>query len=403
MCAGGKGADKGHCCFRIPNSPRASLFPIWLPRRQRVPPASSRNPAPRNSPNQPGRRRAPGLSGYDSPLAGSQPCRGGRGGSSCLRKPPLGADASLRVGRDAVGVVYPGAGPRRPKSGVGVLSAQRGSCPPGIRAARALRRRILAGGLCSQRPAGGAAPPLGVPLGAAAPLGALSARARSPGTTAPLAGPSCSLSLLLPLARPPARGLQPPGSPEGGGGGRLLRGCKHLQRPGSSLGMHRPPQVAKRGGENAPAPPPPARSPGCGGRGSRRAAAAASAAAGGGGSGAAPGASAPRNNRSGWRWADVRTARRMVHWAFELSSCSRGGARRALTRPWPRAARGGSRGLSLKPPGARRRLASPRARVPRAAPHRRRARLFASPGCRAQPLDGTVSPAVLPAASLRSD
>lgn len=165
-----------------------------------------------------------------------------------------------------------------------------------------------------------------------------------------------------------------------GWGGRLLRGCTHLQRPGFSPGMHRPPQVAKSGGENAPAPPPPARSPGCWGRGSRRAAAAAAAAAGGGGSGAAPGASAPRNNQSRWRWADVGTARRMVHWAFELSSCSRTGARRALTRPWPPAARGSSRGLSLKPPGARRRLASPRARVPRAAPHKRRALLFASPG-----------------------
>ena len=50
-----------------------------------------------------------------------------------------------------------------------------------------------------------------------------------------------------------------------GWGGRLLRGCTHLQRPDSSPGMHRPPQVAKRGGENAPAPPPPARSPGVGG------------------------------------------------------------------------------------------------------------------------------------------
>lgn len=36
-----------------------------------------------------------------------------------------------------------------------------------------------------------------------------------------------------------------------GWGDRLLRGCTHLQRPGFSPGMHRPPQVAKSGGENA--------------------------------------------------------------------------------------------------------------------------------------------------------
>lgn len=41
--------------------------------------------------------------------------------------------------------------------------------------------------------------------------------------------------------------------------------------------------------------------------------------------------------------------------AWELQQ---GGACRALTRPWPRAAREGSRGRSLAPPGARGRLAS---------------------------------------------
>lgn len=133
--------------------------------------------------------------------------------------------------------------------------------------------------------------------------------ARRPRLLSPAPAAAC-LCCFLSLDRPPVA-CSPPVRPRVGWGGRLLRGCTHLQRPGSSLGMHRPPQVAKRGGENAPAPPPPARSPGCGGRGSRRAAAA--AAAGGGGSGAAPGASAPRNNLSGWRWADVRTARRMVH------------------------------------------------------------------------------------------
>lgn len=112
-----------------------------------MPPALPRNPAPRNSPNQPGRRRTPGLSGHNSPLAGSQPCRGGKG---CLRNPPLGADASLQVGKNAVGEVDPGAGSRRPKSRVGILSAQWGSRPPATRAARALRQRILPGA-CAHR------------------------------------------------------------------------------------------------------------------------------------------------------------------------------------------------------------------------------------------------------------
>lgn len=235
----------------------------------------------------------------------------------------------------------------------------------------------------------------------AAPRGALSAGARSPAAAAPLAGPSCSRSLLLPLARPPAGGLQPPGSP--GVGGRVVSVgvARTCSGPGASLGMHRPPQVAKSGRENAPAPPPLAPSPGSGGRGSRRAAAAEAAAAGGGGSDAAPATSAPRNNRSGWSREDVRTAGRTMHRACELGRCSRGGARWALTRPWPRATRGDSRGLSLAPPGARRRLAS--GPVLRASPRRWRAPLFASSGWRAQPLRRAAGPAVLPAASLQPD
>lgn len=236
----------------------------------------------------------------------------------------------------------------------------------------------------------------------AAPRGALSAGAGSPAAAAPLAGPSCSLSLLLPLARPPAGGLQSPGSPGVGRGSSPLG----LHAP-AAAGAPRwactgPRQVAKSGGENAPAPPPLAPSPGSGGRGSRRAAPAeAAAAAGGGGSDADPGTSASRNNRSGWSREEVGTARRTVHRARELARCSRGGAHWALTRPWPRATRGGSRGLSLAPPGARRRLAS--GRVPRASPRRWRAPLFASSGWRAQPLRRAASPAILPAASLQPD
>lgn len=87
----------------------------------------------------------------------------------------------------------------------------------------------------------------------AAPRGALSARARSRAAAAPLAGPSCSLSLLLPLARPPARGSQPPGPPGGGRGSsplglhapaaaptprRACTGPRRLQR--AAARMHRP-------------------------------------------------------------------------------------------------------------------------------------------------------------------
>lgn len=262
-------------------------------------------------------------------------------------------------------------------------------------------------GLCSPRPAGGAVPPLRVQLRAAAPPGAappgaLSARTRSPAAAAPLAGPSCSLSLLLPLARPPAGGLQPPGSPGVGGvvSSEVERTCsgpaprwactgpRRLQR--TAARMHQPLLLLLG-------------APGVGGGEAGEQRQAAVVAAGGGGSGAAPGASAPRNNQSRWRRVDVETARRMVHWACELRSCSRDGSRWALTRPWPRAARGGSRGLSLSPPDARQRLVSLRAQVPRAAPYRRRTRLFASPGRRAEPLRGVTSPAVPPAAPLRAD
>lgn len=87
----------------------------------------------------------------------------------------------------------------------------------------------------------------------AAPRGALSARARSRAAAAPLAGPSCSLSLLLPLARPPARSSQSPGPPGGGRGSsppglhapaaaptprRACTGPRRLQR--AAARMHRP-------------------------------------------------------------------------------------------------------------------------------------------------------------------
>lgn len=203
----------------------------------------------------------------------------------------------------------------------------------------------------------------------AAPRGALSARARSPAATAPLAGPSCSLSLLLPLARPPARGSQCPGPPGGCEGGRLLRGCTHLQRPRFLAGQCTDPRRLQRAATRTYWPLLLLlRALGVGGgeagewRRRQRAAEARMA---------AQGASAPRNNRSGWRRAVVGTAQSTVHRACELASCSRGGARRALTRPWPLAARRGSRGSAsrrLTRAGASLRLASPCLASPRLRP-----------------------------------
>lgn len=122
---------------------------------------------------------------------------------------------------------------------------------------------------------------------------------------------------------------------------------------------------------------------------------------GGGGSVAASVASAPRNSRSRWRRTDAGMARGTVQPAYELASCGRGGARQALTRPWPRAARGAPGAVASR--HLARAGASPRARVPRAESRRQRARLSAFPGRRAQPLRRAAGPAIRPAAPLWPD
>lgn len=124
---------------------------------------------------------------------------------------------------------------------------------------------------------------------------------------------------------------------------RIARTCSG---PGSSPGVHRPPQVAGSSAENEPAPPPPAPSPGCGGRGSRRAAAVAAAASGRGWD-AAPRALALRTSRSSWRRADSGMESRAP--GLGLERRSRGGA---PVSPVPVAPDGsqGSRGRSLAPP-----------------------------------------------------
>lgn len=113
------------------------------------------------------------------------------------------------------------------------FSAQHRSRPPGTPAARALRRRILAGDCAPhvRREALRLPPGPGSPRQLCPRLsqGALSVRAGRPAAAAPLASSSCSLSLLLPLACPPALCLQFPGLP-GGEESVSSEVCKHLQR-----------------------------------------------------------------------------------------------------------------------------------------------------------------------------
>lgn len=356
LCVGRKGAVKKHCCFSVPKSPGPLHFQSGCPYTRGC---TSSNPEPRpaeltrsarlSEGTRSQRRRLParrvaamqrwqGLP-EEAPLGGQYLSLGRKG--RCRLGRPRRRPAPSEVGSEG-SVGSTGVAPAR---------------DPGRAGAQAAHRRP---GLCSPRPAGGAASPLGVPLKAAArrcatPRGALFAHTGILAAAAPLA--DCSLSLLLPLARPPAGSLQSPGLPGGVGGVVSFGVARACSGPGASQGMHRPPQVAKSRGKNAPAPPPPAPSPGSGGRGSRRAVAAKAAAAGCRGSDAAPGASAPKNNWSRWSREDARTARRTVYRACELTRRSRDGASRALTRPWPRTASKGSRGLSLAPPGARRHLA----------------------------------------------
>lgn len=262
----------------------------------------------------------------------------------------------------------------RSKSEVEGVSAQRGSRPPGTRAAGALRRRILAAAGAHRVPRAALRLPSGSRSGRQlsprrSPGRPLCPR-REPGGRGPSRRPqlqpvfvasSCSTARPRLVAPRFARSR----------GSLLLGGCTHLQRSGRLAGMHQPPQVAKSGGEKAPAPPPPAPSPGVGGgeageprqprrrqraaearmqpRGPRRLESLVRAEQGVRGDG-------PKDGAPGLRAREVQ----------------RGGARRALPRPWPGAARGGSRDLSLAPPGARRRLARFRPACRALRPRRRR-------------------------------
>lgn len=239
----------------------------------------------------------------------------------------------------------------------------------------------LGRGRCSPRPAGGAAPPLRVPLRAAAqpaplpgapPLPAPGARRPRPLSPAPAA--ACLCCFLL-LDRPPA-----------------ARSPQIRPEPGESSpwGLHAPAAVrAPRGHAPASAgckerrregtgPSSSCSEPRCGGRGSRRAAAAEAAAAGGGGSDAAQGASAPRITGPG----GAGSARGRPEGRCTGTASSRGAAgRRAPGSPAP-VARGGARGLPGPQPRAAWRAPASRplqARVPCASAPQAAARLLALP------------------------
>lgn len=256
------GADKKHRCLWALNNLGPLGGQYRLPGCQRLSPAQIQNPMPRNSLCQPGRRRAPSLRGHDAPICGSRPCRGDK-------RPPSAADAFLWVGRGAVGDGYPYARKRCPKSGKGatLLSTGRvlaGDCPPCI------RREAL------RLPSGPGSPRQLCP---SLSQGALSVRAGRPAAAAPLASPSCSLSLLLPFACPPTLCLQLPGLP-GGEESVSLEDCTHLQRPRFLARRARAPAGCREQRRERTGPSSSCSEPRVWGEGSRRAAAVAAAASG---------------------------------------------------------------------------------------------------------------------------
>lgn len=170
---------------------------------------------------------------------------------------------------------------------------------------------------------------------------ALGGRRPRPLSPAPAAACLCCfLSLALPPSACSSRLCSEVESPSPR---RVARTCSG---PGSSPGVHRPPQVAESSAENEPAPPPPAPSSGCGGRGSRRAAAVAAAASGRDWD-VASRALALRTSRSSRRRADSGMESRAPGMVLERrSSGRRTGLSRArgpgrfagLPEPQPRAA-----------------------------------------------------------------
>lgn len=363
LCEGRKGRSGGAAAAGLPES------------RPFIP---TRKPASRNSPGQPV-SAATLRSRGDSHAAVAGAARDARGGRDSLRGAGCG-----RRGRNA----------RLPESEAEGVSAQRGSRPPGTRAARALTRRILAGAGAHRVPRAALRLPSGSRSGRQlsprhSPGRPLCPRLE-PGGRGPSRRPqlqpvfvasSCSTALPRLVAHRFARSW----------GSLLLGGCTHLQRSGRLAERAPASAGCKERRREGTGPSSSCSEPRCGGRGSRRAAAAEAAAAGGGGSDAARGASAPGPGRAGsprgrpeGRCTETASSRGQQGRRAPGSHApvARGGAR-GLPGPQPRAAwrapasrpasgpsaarlgpAGGGPGSSPSPAGARSLFAEPPARPP---------------------------------------
>lgn len=162
----------------------------------------------------------------------------------------MGADTFLRVQRDAVREDDPGTDSRRPKSGVAGLSAQRGSYPPRTWAVRALRWRILSGA-CAHHVRRAA---LRLPSGSRSGLQLCPRRSpgrplcsrQEPGGHGPSRRPQLQPVFVASSRSTARQRLAVPRSAWGCEGGRLLRGCTHLQRPRFLAGQCTDPRRLQR-------------------------------------------------------------------------------------------------------------------------------------------------------------
>lgn len=318
-----------------------------MPGFEELSPAQTQNSAPRNSPCQPGGRRALSLRGHDAPICRLRPCRSDK---DCPRKAPLRGPMPFFLWKGELSVKA------IPASGSAVRSRERVFFPLSTGRVRLGPRPLARSGSASsqetvlhtsggRRCASLRGPAHRCSSARASPRApspsALGGRRPRPLSPAPAAACLCCFRS---LARPPSAcssrvcpEVESPSPP------RVARTCSG---PGSSPGVHRPPQVAESSAENEPAPPPPAPSPGCGGRGSRRAAAEAAAASGRGWD-AASRALALRTSRSNWLRAHLGMESRAL--GVVLERRSRGGAPVSPV-PVVRDGSRGSRGRSLALP-----------------------------------------------------
>lgn len=176
-----------------------------MPGFEELSPAQTQNSAPRNSPCQPGGRRALSLRGHDAPICRLRPCRSDK---DWPRKAPLRGPMPFFLWKGELSVkAIPASGSAvRSRERVFFLSAPVASAwDPGRSRAQAAHPRRR---LCSTRPAGGAAPPFGARLTAAALPAPLPGRPLRPRWEAGGRGPSRQPQLqpvFVASARLPAR------------------------------------------------------------------------------------------------------------------------------------------------------------------------------------------------------